>query len=546
MTSLAEYIRLKTAEATARSSRRSDDFVVRYRWFHPNISGVDAERTLLDRGNEGSFLVRPSRSSPGDFTLSVRRRGTVTHVKIQNTGDFYDLHGGEKFATLYELIQYYTENQGQLREKNGEVIELLLPLFCADPINERWFHEDIGGKEAEKMLLDKAKSGSFLVRESQSQPGHFVLSVRTDDTVTHVKIRCQGSKFDIGGGDKFNSLSDLIEHCKKNPMIDTMGTIVRLKQPLNAKIPASGIQARVDELTRENGKKAGFWEEFESLQLQEVKHLFSRKEGQKGANRNKNRCKNILPFDHTRVVLRTPWPHDYINANYIMPEDEVFEGSKKCYIATQGCLPSTVADFWYMVWQENSRVIAMTTKETERGKVKCHHYWPDAGKDLEWEGMKLSCQKENTNTDFILREILMKYNSEERIIYQFHFHAWPDHGVPDDPGCVLNFLSEVNIRQEALEDAGPIIIHCSTGIGRTGTFIVVDLIIDQVRRCGLHTDIDVRRTIQMVRRQRSGMVQMEAQYQFVYLALLHYVNTFAQRLQAQQKCLEVGREYKNL
>ena len=101
-------------------------------------------------------------------------------------------------------------------------------------------------------------------------------------------------------------------------MVDTTGTIVHLKQPLNAtKIPASGIDIRVKELNRENGKKAGFWEEFESLQQQEIKHLFSRKEGQKPCNRQKNRYKNILPFDHTRVVLQPPWPHDYINANFI-------------------------------------------------------------------------------------------------------------------------------------------------------------------------------------------------------------------------------------
>lgn len=133
-----------------------------------------------------------------------------------------------------------------------------------------------------------------------------------------VTLKLQEGKYDIGGGEKFRSLSDLVEHCKKNPMVDTMGTIVHLKQPLNAtKIPASGIEARVKELTRENGKKAGFWEEFESLQQQEVKHLFSRKEGQKPSKRHKNRYKNILPFDHTRVVLKEPWPHDYINANYI-------------------------------------------------------------------------------------------------------------------------------------------------------------------------------------------------------------------------------------
>jgi tyrosine-protein phosphatase non-receptor type 11 len=169
--------------------------------------------------------------------------------------------------------------------------------------------------------MDKSKPGSFLVRESQSQPGHFVLSVRTDDTVTHVKIRCSGGKFDVGGGDQFDSLSELIEHCKKNPMVDTTGTIVHLKQPLNAtRIPASGIEIRVKELKRADGKRAGFWEEFESLQQQEVKNLLSRKEGQKQQNRNKNRYKNILPFDHTRVILKDPWTHDYINANYIKVE----------------------------------------------------------------------------------------------------------------------------------------------------------------------------------------------------------------------------------
>ena len=101
------------------------------RWFHPNIHGIEAEHLLLERGSDGSFLARPSKGNPGDFTLSVRRRGEVTHIKIQNTGDFYDLYGGEKFATLSELVQFYTENQGQLREKNGEEIQLVFPLNCA-------------------------------------------------------------------------------------------------------------------------------------------------------------------------------------------------------------------------------------------------------------------------------------------------------------------------------------------------------------------------------------------------------------------------------
>ncbi|KAJ8942356.1 hypothetical protein NQ314_010085, partial [Rhamnusium bicolor] len=108
-----------------------------FRWFWPTISGIEAEKLLMERGVDCSFLARPSSSNPGDFTLSVRRNGEVTHIKIQNSGDFYDLYGGEKFATLSELVQYYMEKQGQLKEKNGEIIELKYPLNCADPTTER-------------------------------------------------------------------------------------------------------------------------------------------------------------------------------------------------------------------------------------------------------------------------------------------------------------------------------------------------------------------------------------------------------------------------
>lgn len=526
------------------------------RWFHPNITGVDAEKMLTERGLDGSFLARPSKSNPGDFTLSVRRNGEVTHIKIQNTGDYYDLYGGEKFATLAELVQFYMENQGQLKEKNGEVIELKYPLVCADPTTERWFHGPLSGKEAERILMDKGKNGSFLVRESQSKPGDFVLSVRTDDKVTHVMIRYQDGKYDVGGGEKFDSLTDLVEHYKKNPMVETTGTVVHLKMPFNAtRITASTIECRVQQLTKENGQssgKAGFWEEFEYLQQQECKHLYSRKEGQKTENRSKNRYKNILPFDHTRVILKDVDANvpgsDYVNANIITPEEDSSDGPKKYYIATQGCLHNTVADFWWMVWQENTRVIVMTTKEIERGKNKCVRYWPDENQTKEAGKISLKNLSESSTADYILREFSASKDgcNTPRTIYHYHFTAWPDHGVPSDPGCVLNFLHDVTHRQESISGAGPIVVHCSAGIGRTGTFIVIDMIVDLIKRQGLDCEIDIQRTIQMVRAQRSGMVQTEAQYKFVYLAVQHYIDTLQQRIQAEHKSIQLGREYTNI
>lgn len=616
------------------------------RWFHPSLTGVEAEKLLMECGRDGYFLARPSMSSKGDFTLSVRRGNEVTHIKIQNNGEFLDLYGGETFATLSELVQYYMENHGQLREKNGNIIKLKTPLNCADPTTERWYHGQLTAKEAERMMLENGKNGSFLVRESQRQPGDFVLSVRLRDRVTHIIIRRQNDQYDIGGGNQFDDLVALIEFYKKYPMVETAGEVIRLIQPFNAtRIQVRHCQTRVKQLQKENegpiesmAYKQGFWEEFETLQMMENLQLFDRMEGSKPENIRKNRYKNIIPFDHTRVILRdippdAPPGSDYINANYIRcdhtdcnsdSQDDAngsnengspraragtpsrsmkeksspthasvvvteespkevhksvhgngvhktvapFEPSvlpanpnyvnttipksaidsdrgleehvyNKLYIATQGCLSSTVYQFWSMVWQEDVRIIIMTTKEVERGKVKCEKYWPDLNKTEVIKKYTIFNESESSTQDYTLRRFVVTKKDEpnaKRNIYHFHFTAWPDHGVPSEPGRVLNILLDVNFRlQQIMTSADPpsqvvVCVHCSAGIGRTGTFIVIDMILDQIRKEGFDCEIDIHRTVQMVRDQRSGMVQNEAQYKFIYMAVLEFIETVKQRV----------------
>ncbi|KAM9752041.1 tyrosine-protein phosphatase non-receptor type 11b isoform 1-T1 [Menidia menidia] len=547
------------------------------RWFHPNITGIEAEQLLLTRGVHGSFLARPSKSKKGDFTLSVRRNDEVTHIKIQNTEEFYDLYGGEKFATLAELVQYYTEQQDLLRERNGHVIELKYPLNCKDPTSERWYHGRLSGRDAEKMLTEKGKVGSFLVRESQSTLGDFVLSVLTNEEkhenvdrktkVTHVRIRYQeDGKYDVGGGERFDTLADLIDHYKKNPMVETSGIVVHLKQvwdgnlPFNAtRINAANIENRVQELNKvadsSEKPKQGFWEEFEVLQQQECKLLYPRKEGQKPENKSKNRYKNILPFDTTRVVIRETDSDvpgsDYINANYIrsMLEDERHMEEGKVFIATQGCLQNTVIDFWKMVYQENTHVIVMTTKEMERGRNKCVRYWPDLHGTKEFGKVLVRNVDEQPAQDYILRKLeVTRLDRKEppRYIWHYQYLSWPDHGVPNEPGGVLWFLEAVNRSQSYIKEAGPIVVHCSAGIGRTGTIIVIDILIDIINRQGLHCDIDIPKTIQRVRQQRSGMVQTEAQYKFIYMAVQQYIDTAQKRLAEEQKNKMQEREYSNI
>uniref|UniRef100_A0A8C7RLU8 protein-tyrosine-phosphatase n=1 Tax=Oncorhynchus mykiss TaxID=8022 RepID=A0A8C7RLU8_ONCMY len=542
------------------------------RWFHPNITGIEAEQLLLTRGVHGSFLARPSKSNPGDFTLSIRRNNEVTHIKIQNSGDYYDLYGGEKFATLAELVQYYTEQHDLLRERNGDVIELKYPLNCKDPTSERWYHGHLSGRDAEKLLMDKGKPGSFLVRESQSKPGDFVLSVLTNEEkhenvdrktkVTHVMIRHQDGKYDVGGGERFDTLADLVDHYKKNPMVEKSGIVVHLKQPFNAtRINAANIENRVKELNKvaDNSEKPkqGFWEEFEVLQQQECKLLYPRKEGQRAENKSKNRYKNILPFDTTRVEIReadTDVPgSDYINANYIRVR---CEWPGKVFIATQGCLQNTVVDFWKMVYQENTHVIVMTTKEMERGRNKCVRYWPDLNATKEFGKVSVKNVEECQAQDYILRELerlqkasqnlLRSLRELVRYIWHYQYLSWPDHGVPNEPGGVLSFLEQVNRTQSAIPETGPIVVHCSAGIGRTGTIIVIDILIDIINRQGLDCDIDIPKTIQSVRQQRSGMVQTEAQYKFIYMAVQQYIDTAQKRLEEEQRNKTKEREYSNI
>ena len=530
------------------------------RWFHPSINGPQAEKKLLEEGQDGSFLVRPSQNNPGDFTLSVRRSTEITHIRIQTgEGDYYDLYGGEKFATLGELVQYYTvEKSGQLKEKNGMVIELKHPLFCEEVATERWYHGAITSREAEMLLLSsKGQAGSYLVRSSVRSPGNYVLSTRVGEEVSHVIIRRQNRLFDMGGGPKFTSLVELVEYYKKNPLVETNGRVIDLKYPYHstAFLPIN-IQKRISELDTRNEQrygKAGFWEEFEQMQQTECRSIYSRKIGVLPENRAKNRFRNILPFDHTRVVLTEGDDEavpgsDYINANYIngdIPE--------KRYIATQGCLPSTIGDFWRMVWQEDVRVIVMITNEVERGRSRCARYWPNPEERTEQGALQLVNTGETHNPYYILRQLQVTHKEKEetRSIFQFHFKAWPDHGVPQDPGVVLGFLNEVNDKLKEIDQAGvksgPVVVHCSAGIGRTGTFIVIDCILSSIEMNGSIVDheIDIQQCVQTLRLQRSGMVQTEPQYRFIYHAVQHHVEAYKQRLHHEQGMME-GRSYGNL
>ncbi|XP_013398159.1 receptor-type tyrosine-protein phosphatase epsilon-like [Lingula anatina] len=238
--------------------------------------------------------------------------------------------------------------------------------------------------------------------------------------------------------------------------------------------------------------------------------------GQKRENKLKNRFQNIMPYDHSRVVLdllQGDPNSDYVNANYI-------DGYKRprAFIASQGPKPNTVKDFWRMIWQVKSPQIVMVTKTVEMGKQKCEQYWADEGVKQFGE-IEVTTLDEIQGQDYFVRNL--KYckvgELEVRTVKQFHFTGWPDHGVPVDPTALVKFREEVKKYQSQVQDQGPIIVHCSAGVGRTGTFIALDYLFEQVLAEG---KIDIYRLIQEMRASRPKMVQTVEQYYFIHDVML--------------------------
>ncbi|XP_068869003.1 tyrosine-protein phosphatase non-receptor type 13 isoform X6 [Aphelocoma coerulescens] len=261
--------------------------------------------------------------------------------------------------------------------------------------------------------------------------------------------------------------------------------------------------------------------------LQELKPLDQCLVGQAKENRRKNRYKNILPYDTTRVPLGVEG--GYINASFIhMPVgNEEF-----VYIACQGPLPTTVADFWQMVWEQNCTVIAMMTQEVEGEKIKCQRYWPDVLNKTTMinDRLRLALVRLQQLKGFIIRVLELEeiQTGEVRHISHLNFIAWPDHDTPSQPDDLLTFISYMR----HVHKSGPIITHCSAGIGRSGTLICIDVVLGLISR---DLDFDISDLVRTMRLQRHGMVQTEDQYIFCYQVVLYVLNHLQHEEQQRDK-----------
>ncbi|XP_055902453.1 tyrosine-protein phosphatase 99A isoform X2 [Eupeodes corollae] len=308
---------------------------------------------------------------------------------------------------------------------------------------------------------------------------------------------------------------------------------VEIGGEIRAAVPVNEFSKHVASLHADGD--IGFSREYEAIQNECISDDLPCEHSQHPENKRKNRYLNITAYDHSRVHLHpTPGQKknlDYINANFI-------DGYQKtrAFIGTQGPLPDTFDCFWRMIWEQRVAIIVMITNLVERGRRKCDMYWPKDG--IETYGViQVKLIEEEVMSTYTVRTLQIKHlklkkkkqSNSEKIVYQYHYTNWPDHGTPDHPLPVLNFVKKSSAANPP--DAGPIVVHCSAGVGRTGTYIVLDAMLKQIQQKGV---VNVFGFLRHIRVQRNFLVQTEEQYIFLHDALVEAIASGETNLRADQ------------
>ncbi|CAM4610594.1 receptor-type tyrosine-protein phosphatase V-like [Lepidochelys kempii] len=262
----------------------------------------------------------------------------------------------------------------------------------------------------------------------------------------------------------------------------------------------------------------GFFQDFE--ELKEVGKEQPKVEAELPANMSKNRYPHVLPYDHSRVRLSQlgQEPHsDYINANYIPGYTSPQE-----FVVTQGPLKKTIEDFWRLVWEQSICNIIMLTVGMENGRVLCDHYWPSELSPVSYGHIRVALLSQSSADEWTTRTFKLWHEDlrEERRVTHLHYTAWPDHGIPESTASLMAFRDLARGHMQTAKGSGPTLVHCSAGVGRSGTFIALDRLLHQLKE---EKAVDVFNTIYTMRMSRYQMIQTLGQYVFLHSCILEKI-----------------------
>ncbi|XP_017280972.1 tyrosine-protein phosphatase non-receptor type 2 isoform X1 [Kryptolebias marmoratus] len=284
----------------------------------------------------------------------------------------------------------------------------------------------------------------------------------------------------------------------------------------------------------------GRWQKLYS-EIRNQSHECAYKVAKYPENRNRNRYRDVSPFDHSRVKLENT-ENDYINASLV-----VMEEAQRSYILTQGPLRNTCGHFWLMIWEQKTKAVIMLNRVIEKGSEKCAQYWPTAEERemaLRDTRFLVTLLSEDTKSYYTTRVLeLQNLNTgEKREIYHFHYTTWPDFGVPESPASFLNFLFKVRESGALGADHGPAVVHCSAGIGRSGTFSLVDTCLVLMDKRKDSSSVDIKSILLKMRKYRMGLIQTPDQLRFSYMAVLEGAKCIMGDSSVQNQWRELSKE----
>nr|XP_055061535.1 protein tyrosine phosphatase receptor type Db isoform X9 [Misgurnus anguillicaudatus] len=359
-----------------------------------------------------------------------------------------------------------------------------------------------------------------------------------------IAVHCSAG---VGRTGCFIVIDAMLERLKQEKTIDVYGHVTLMRSQRNymvqteeqyvfiydalleavscgsTEVPARNLYAYIQKLSQTEPPEhiSGMEQEFKRLANAKA-HNSRFVSASLPCNKFKNRLVNIMPYETTRVPLqpiRGVEGSDYVNGSFIDGYRQ-----QRAYIATQGPLAETVEDYWRMLWEHNSTIVVMLTKLREMGREKCHQYWP-SDRSARYQYFVVDPMAEYNMPQYILREFKVTdaRDGQSRTVRQFQFTDWPEQGVPKSGEGFIDFIGQVHKTKEQFGQDGPITVHCSAGVGRTGVFITLSIVLERMRYEGV---VDIFQTVKMLRTQRPAMVQTEEQYQFCYRAALEYLGSF--------------------